>query len=185
MPLNALAFALAALAEPPPPARHAPWLVEGREPVCTMGAVFSGDRRVIIEYHPRTDQYHLLLAGRPWRNVRSGQQFSITLRSGTRHHSAIGQAVVQEGAQPAVYLPLTVSLPFQGLKTGDMPNDFIEDTLFSRRQVAVEVDGKAWTNLPLGQSRQALRSVAKCSDRFTPNGRSMATIRLRKRNWSF
>ena len=182
--MGIIAVLFAAAIVTPPPVRHAPWLVAAREPVCTMAAVFPGDVRVIIEYHPRLDTYHMLLAGRPWRNARSGQQFAITLRSGAHYYSAIGQAVVQEGAEPAVYLPLTAPIKALPRNFRARPNGFIEKLLFTGTEVSTEIQGKPWTRLRPGQSRLALQALAECSDDFSASGRSPLTYRLRIRDFT-
>lgn len=156
-----------------------PWVIRAQEPVCSMSMVLEGDHRIVIEYHPRTDSYHMILGGAPWRSAQDGQKFRVNLSSGQRTYDVVAQTVRQQGLPSAAYLPLSDKQARQRPRPRDGSYDFIEGSLKSGVRMVIAIDGKQRISFNLGQSRKALTALALCSDRFVASRKSRLSSRLR------
>ena len=162
------------------PAAAAPWVVVPQEPVCALGTVFNDDVRFRLEYHPRSDSYHLTLGGKQWANASDGTPVAVRIGSRTTMRPFAGRIVRQDNELPgAIYVALTNRLqPSRVVSKVDGPNGFIEQLLTKRSALRVEVNGQPVIEAnPIG-SRKAMSDLARCSNRFALGGKSGAAHRL-------
>lgn len=162
------------------PAIAAPWVVVPQEPTCVMGTVFNNDVRFRLEYHPRSDSYHLILGGKRWTDASDGTPVAVRIGSRTTMRPFAGRIVRQDPELPgAVYVAMTNRLQSSRVVSkGDGPNGFIEQLLTKRSALRVEVDGQPVINASQTASRKAMSDLARCSNRFAIGGKSGAAHRL-------
>lgn len=161
------------------PQIHKPWRVEAREPICTMGAVFASDARISIEYHPRSDRYHMLIGGIRWGAIEQNGRYKVKITSGRRSYETTAKGVRQPGTTGAFYLPLTDPRSvYRPPLTNRGPPEHIEGVLWLAKPIVVEIDGKQRLSIDPGQSRKAFIALVACSQKYLDGRRSMASYRL-------
>lgn len=172
--MNMVAAAAAAY-----PQTYSPWRVDAREPICTMGAVFASDARISVEYHPRSDQYHMLVGGDRWGPIQHNSRYKVKITSGRRSFEITAKGVQQPGAAGVFYIPLTdprsVYVP---PLTNRGPPEHIEGILWFAKPIVIEIEGKQRLSIEPGQSRKAFTALVACSGQFMKGRRSMADYRL-------
>lgn len=161
------------------PQVYLPWRVEAREPICTMGAVFASDARLSIEYHPRSDRYHMLVGGTRWGSIQHNSRHKVKITSGLRSIVTTAKGVRQPGAAGAFYFPLTdPRSSYTPPVTTRGPPAHIEGILWFSGPIIIEIDGKQRLSIDPGLSRKAFTSLVACSGQFMKGQRSMADYRL-------
>lgn len=173
---------LAMLAAATVPADAAPWVVISQEPICALGTVFKGDVRFRLEYHPRTDSYHLLLGSDRWVEATDGTHVNVSIGTVEGARVYQGRFVRQDASMPAaVYVPLsTVRDRVRRIDPVEQPNIYIEQLLADRSSLVVAVDGRTIISERAVGSRAALGKLARCSNKFVPAGKTGATFRLQR-----
>lgn len=172
---------LAALQSPTLPADSL--VVFGREPVCHMGRTAADGTKVRIEYHPLDDSYHLLVSGPAAARFAAAATPLLTIRSGFDRHLFRGSIIAATGDMPAaVYaslsVPQWVAIPDQNVRPRNLA---IERRLFDPRGLQLAVDDRPIATFTGDVTANAARELIKCSNRFVPNGRSSASLRVAKR----
>lgn len=162
------------------PAAAAPWVVVPQEPVCVLGTVFDNGVRFRLEYHPRSDTYHLTLGGEQWANASDGAPVAVRIGSRTTMRPYAGRIVRQDPELPgALYVPLTNSLqPSRVVAKSAGPNGFLEQLMTRRSTLRIEVDGRPVVDANSIAGRKGMSELARCSNGFVKGGKSGAAHRL-------
>ena len=162
------------------PAAAQPWVVVPQEPVCVLGTVFKNDVRFRLEYHPRSDSYHLTLGGKRWADATDGTPVSVRIGSWTSMRNFEGRIVRQNPELPgAVYIGLVDKVPLSRVvATSQSTTYFIEQLMARRSFLVVEVDGERVIAAPTTGSRKGISDLAHCADRFAPSKKSAASYRV-------
>lgn len=155
------------------------WSVVAREPVCILGAALPDRVIFSLEYHPRSDTYHLLFGGPMWDAAEDGRAIRISIGTMRSGRSFTGRTIRQAPEVPgALYIPLTRAPDSRRYGRTERPNDFIEELLSARSSLRISVAGKDVVRLPRLNSRRSVAALARCADRFSSVGKSPASFRL-------